>query len=50
MSELETEEREILEAFEAGKLKRTPDADEQIARYRRAPEATVKKDTRTNIL
>lgn len=43
MSELETEEREVLEAFEAGKLKRPPDADEQIARYRMAAEVKVVK-------
>jgi predicted DNA binding CopG/RHH family protein len=49
MSELETEEWEILEAFEAGKLKRTTDADEQNARHRRAAEATFKKDPRINI-
>jgi predicted DNA binding CopG/RHH family protein len=49
MSEFDTEEREILEAFEAGKLKRAPDADEQIARHRIAAEATLKKDTRIDI-
>ncbi|MBN1928828.1 MAG: antitoxin [Chlorobiaceae bacterium] len=49
MSEFDTEEREILEAFEAGKLKRVPDADEQMTRHRLAAEATFKKDTRINI-
>lgn len=49
MSELETEEREILEAFEAGELKRVPDADELIARHRLAAETTFKKDTCINI-
>lgn len=46
MNEFDAEEREILEAFEAGKLKRVPDADEQIARHRIAAEATFKKDSR----
>jgi predicted DNA binding CopG/RHH family protein len=49
MSEFDTEEQEILEAFEADKLKRVPDADEQMARHRKAAEATFKKDTRINI-
>ncbi|WP_246046618.1 DUF2442 domain-containing protein [Chlorobaculum thiosulfatiphilum] len=43
MSELETEEREILEAFEAGELKRVPDADEQMAQHRLAAEVKVVK-------
>ena len=50
MSDFDTEEQEILEAFEAGKLKRVPDADEQIARHRMAAEAMLKKDTQTNTL
>lgn len=43
MSNFDTEEREILEAFEAGKLKRAPDADEQIARHCRALDVKVVK-------
>jgi len=49
MSDFDTEEQEILEAFEAGKLKRPHDADEQMARHRIVAEATFKKDTRINI-
>jgi predicted DNA binding CopG/RHH family protein len=49
MSKLDTEEQEILEAFEAGKLKRVPNTEEQIARHQLAAEATFKKDARINI-
>jgi hypothetical protein len=44
MNELDTEEQEILDAFEADELKRLPDADEQKARHRIAAENTLKKD------
>jgi hypothetical protein len=50
MSEFDTEEQEILDAFEAGKLKRVPDADEQMAGHRVVAEATLKKDTQNNML
>ncbi|NTU53455.1 MAG: antitoxin [Chlorobiaceae bacterium] len=49
MSEPEIEEQEILNAFEAGELKRVPNPDEHIALHRIAAEATFKKDTRINI-
>jgi predicted DNA binding CopG/RHH family protein len=49
MSNLDTEEQEILEAFEADTLKRVQNAKEQIARHRLAAEATFRKDTRINI-
>lgn len=49
MSKLDTEEQEILEAFESGELKRVQNAEQQIVRHRQAAEATFKKDARINI-
>jgi len=49
MSKLNTEEKEILEAFEKGKLKRTRNAAKEIKRHKTIAEATFKKDARINI-
>ena len=49
MSKPDTEEQEILDAFEADELKPVPNADEEIARHRLSAEATFKKDSRINI-
>ena len=49
MSKLDTEEQEILEAFEAGEIKRVQNAEQQIALHQLAAEATFKKDARINI-
>jgi predicted DNA binding CopG/RHH family protein len=49
MSKLDPEEREILEAFEAGELKHVANADNEIASHRQVAEATLKKDARINI-
>ena len=49
MSKLDREEREILEAFEKGKLKRSKNVAGQIKQHRAVAEATFKKDARINI-
>ncbi len=49
MSKLDTEEKEILEAFEAGKLKKSKNSKQQIKQHLKAAEATFKKDARINI-
>lgn len=49
MSRLDTEEKEILEAFETGKLKKSKNAKRQIEQHRAIAEATFKKDARINI-
>ena len=49
MNKLNSEEKEILEAFESGKLKRAKGASEKIAEHQKAAEATFKKDARINI-
>jgi predicted DNA binding CopG/RHH family protein len=49
MSKLDREEREILEAFEKGQLKRSKKVTEQIKQHRAIAEATFKKDARINI-
>ena len=49
MNKLDSEEKEILEAFESGHLKRTKGVSEQIAEHRKVAEATFKKDARINI-
>ena len=43
------EELEILEAFEAGTLKRVDDLDAHLKKHQSAAEATFKKDQRLNI-
>lgn len=49
MSKLKSEEKEILEAFESGRLKRVKDADKEIEEHRVVAEATFKRDARINI-
>jgi len=49
MSKLDKEEREIVEAFEAGKLKTAKNVKEQIKEHQVIAEATFKKDARINI-
>lgn len=49
MSKLSSEEREILEAFEKGKLKRSKKATSMQKRHQEYAEAMFKKDARINI-
>ena len=49
MSKLSSEEREILEAFEKGKLKRSKEAANTQKRHQEYAEAMFKKDARINI-
>jgi predicted DNA binding CopG/RHH family protein len=49
MNKLDPEEKEILEAFENGQLKRARGASEKITEHQKLAEATFKKDARINI-
>ena len=49
MSKLSKEEREVLEAFEKGKLKRSKKAANTQKRHQEYAEAMFKKDARINI-
>ncbi len=49
MSKLDQEEREILEAFKSGKVKRAKDATETQKRHQQYAAAMFKKDARINI-
>ena len=49
MKKLEAEEQEIVDAFEAGKLKRAANAKSEIKRHRGYAAATFLKDSRINI-
>lgn len=49
MGKLDREEKEILDAFDSGKLKRTKGAAKEIERHRSYADATFKKDARINI-
>ncbi len=49
MSKLDREEREILEAFESGTLKRSEKAAGTQHRHQEYAEAMLKKDARINI-
>ncbi len=49
MSKLNTEEKEILEAFESGKIKNSKDASNIQKRHKEYAEAMLKKDARINI-
>ncbi|RLJ21834.1 antitoxin [bacterium endosymbiont of Escarpia laminata] len=49
MSKLDSEEKEILEAFEKGELKRAKNVTQEIKQHKAVAEATFKKDTRINI-
>ena len=49
MGKLDSEEKEILSAFESGKLKRVKNKKKEIERHKEVAEATFKKDSRINI-
>lgn len=49
MSKLGTEEKEILEAFEGGKLKQVKNRAHELARHRKVAAETFTKDSRINI-
>ena len=49
MTKLNPEEKEILQAFEAGKLKPVKNRAQELARHRKVAEATFAKDSRINI-
>lgn len=49
MSRLDKEEQEILDAFEAGELQRSPDSENMNARHQQYAKAMFKKDARINI-
>ncbi len=49
MSKLDSEEKEILDAFETGKLKRPRGSKKVMEAHQVAAEATFKKDARINI-
>jgi predicted DNA binding CopG/RHH family protein len=49
MKTLDREEKEIVEAFESGRLKRVSGGKAEIKRHQQYAAATFKKDTRINI-
>lgn len=49
MIKLDSEEEEILEAFESGKLERVENTENEIKRHKVLAEATFEKDARINI-
>lgn len=49
MNKLDPEEKDILDAFEGGKLKRVKNRSRELGRHRKAAEATFTKDRRINI-
>jgi predicted DNA binding CopG/RHH family protein len=49
MSKLNEEEREILQAFESGSLRRTKGAAALMKRHKAYAESTLRKDARINI-
>lgn len=49
MKNLDAEEREILEAFEAGELKSIENKDAELKKHQEYAAATFKKDKRINI-
>jgi predicted DNA binding CopG/RHH family protein len=49
MSKLTAEEKEILDAFESGRLKKSINQPQEIRKHRAAAEETFKKDARINI-
>ena len=49
MTKLNPEEKEILQAFEAGKLMPVKNRAQELARHRKVAEATFAKDSRINI-
>ena len=49
MGKLNSEEKEILNAFESGQLKRVKNKKKEIERHKEVAETTFKKDSRINI-
>ena len=49
MSKLDKEEKEILQAFESGKMKHVKNVKAQLQKHQAIAEATFKKDARINI-
>jgi predicted DNA binding CopG/RHH family protein len=49
MSRLDKEEQEILDAFDTGDLKLSPDSEDRKLRHQQYVEAMFKKDARINI-
>ncbi len=49
MNKFNSEEKEILEAFESGQLKRAKRAAEKLTEHQKVAEATFRKDARINI-
>ena len=49
MAKLDAEEKEILEAFEKGELKRARNAKKEIEKHKEIAKVTFKKDARINI-
>ena len=49
MGKLDAEEKEILNAFESGQLKRVKNKKKELERHKKVAEATFKKDSRINI-
>ncbi len=49
MNKLNSEEKEILNAFEKGELKRSKNTIKEIEQHKAVAAATFKKDTRINI-
>lgn len=49
MNRLDAEEKEILEAFDTGKLKKSKNKTKQMEQHKVSAEATFKKDARINI-
>jgi len=49
MGKLSTEEKEILEAFESGKLKKSANQSQEVRKQRAAARETFTKDARINI-
>jgi predicted DNA binding CopG/RHH family protein len=49
MIDLDSEEKEILDAFDKGVLKRSKNIHQEIKKHRSIAEATFKKDARINI-
>ena len=49
MSNLNSEEHEILEAFESGRLQRSGNVERELESHRAIAAATFKKDARINI-
>jgi predicted DNA binding CopG/RHH family protein len=49
MNKPDPEEKDILDAFEGGKLKPVKNRARELARHRKAAEATFTKDSRINI-